>query len=322
VLGAKERHNPLNGKMNILFCLDNNKNNLYQDYYLKFTVSGRGTLDGWNSYYDEFFSLGITGCTPGDTIHTLIDGGGCSRGALTVGAYTSRTSFVDKNGDLQEIFRGDDVNDRAYFTSIGPTIDGRQKPEISTPGHALISAYNSFSTTATDSSTIADTIVFENRTYSYGAQSGTSMATPFMSGVTALVLQVYPEITREEILELLRETARTDEYTGEFSESEYSPWGYGKADISALLTRAVAKYHTSNPDIDSLLSGVFFMNYGVYINNPAIEEVALYTPQGRKLHEERITAPGAIDLSPFSSQIVVIQFLGRTVSVEKKLRVR
>jgi subtilisin family serine protease len=62
----------------------------------------------------------------------------------------------------------------SYFSSKGPTGDGRCKPDVVAPGEKIISAYH------TDKAATAE-------------MSGTSMATPHVSGALALFLSIKPE---------------------------------------------------------------------------------------------------------------------------------
>lgn len=68
----------------------------------------------------------------------------------------------------------------AYFSSRGPTADGRIKPDIAAPGYNI---------TAAEANTIDGYIV----------HSGTSMATPFTAGTAALMLDANPGLTPTQV---------------------------------------------------------------------------------------------------------------------------
>lgn len=227
----------LNGKGNIAVRITDVTKNLNRTHRLALSITGSGTIHGWNSSYSHFNSYDKPGFTDGDSIHTIIDGGGCSRGALTVGAMTSKNQYLNIYDTLKTGNENEIVGEIAPFSAVGPTIDGRQKPEIVTPGNMLIAPFNSFNEWK-DSSEITDTFTVNGRTYAYGKMSGTSMATPFAAGAVALMLEVNPNLNRKDILKILKATAKEDEYTGTFTDGIYSRWGYGKFDVKAAVKAA------------------------------------------------------------------------------------
>ncbi|RLE64242.1 MAG: hypothetical protein DRJ47_08100, partial [Thermoprotei archaeon] len=80
----------------------------------------------------------------------------------------------------------DKYDDIAYFSSRGPTLDYRIKPDVVAPGVDIKSAYPS----------------------GYAYMDGTSMATPHVSGLAALILQAYPQLKPGEVKSLIASSAR------------------------------------------------------------------------------------------------------------------
>ena len=70
----------------------------------------------------------------------------------------------------------------ASFTSGGPTLDGRIKPDVVAPGHNIISAYP-----------LTDAQVANGDTCGAVKMSGTSMATPVAAGAMALLRQYFTD---------------------------------------------------------------------------------------------------------------------------------
>lgn len=83
----------------------------------------------------------------------------------------------------------------SYFSSRGPTADGRRKPDLVAPGEQILSCYHAFSHQAEPG---VDSL--------YVQMSGTSMATPHVSGLLAAFLSVrrefigYPDRVKEILL--------------------------------------------------------------------------------------------------------------------------
>ncbi|MEA2036998.1 MAG: S8 family serine peptidase [Nanoarchaeota archaeon] len=109
----------------------------------------------------------------------------------------------------------------AGFSSRGPTKDGRIKPEVTAPGVDICSAQWE---DAWDYSECADP--------DFVHISGTSMATPHVAGVVALLVDAVPSITPTEVKETLMNTA--------IDKGEVGPdnaYGWGVVDtLKALIT--------------------------------------------------------------------------------------
>jgi subtilisin family serine protease len=119
------------------------------------------------------------------------------------------------------------VGSLSFFSSRGPLLgpgnvpDYRIKPDLCAPGHVVFSADNMLSAKPNDP--VIDDYVME---------AGTSMASPHVAGVVALLLQKEPTLTREQVRDRLIQTARRDSFTGPNPNPD---WGYGKLDAWAAL---------------------------------------------------------------------------------------
>ncbi|MFA6146917.1 MAG: S8 family serine peptidase [bacterium] len=126
------------------------------------------------------------------------------------------------------------------FSSFGPTRDGRLKPDVAAPGEFI---YSTRSFDAPDSNYDGIVSGFGG---SYGVLRGTSMSTPHVTGVTALVWQSNPSLTGAGMRERLRRTADP------VGTSPNTTWGFGR--FNAL--RAVRESVASITAPDTVLPGV------------------------------------------------------------------
>ncbi len=180
-------------------------------------------------------------------------------GMISVAAYNSQLRGSSSGGA------------RAGFSSIGPRIDGALKPEIAAPGVAVISSISSYSTETYPS--IRD-VYFNDKTYSFTALSGTSMSSPMVTGIVALMLEANPYLTPSQIKQILKETARSDYYTT--STLPNNSWGWGKVSAYSAVKRAVDLI-----GLDEIKEDLIFDVYP----NPAKEVLNIYTSKEINLIE-------------------------------------
>ncbi|MBI2864513.1 MAG: S8 family serine peptidase [Chloroflexi bacterium] len=108
---------------------------------------------------------------------------------FAAGNSGSGAGTVNSPGSLDVAFAvgaTDSADVVASFSSRGPSPTGRTKPEVSAPGVSIRSSYPG----------------------SYAYMSGTSMATPHVSGILALLEQAKPNLLPVEALSLITSTAQ------------------------------------------------------------------------------------------------------------------
>jgi minor extracellular serine protease Vpr len=184
------------------------------------TVTQGGAFDLWLAGS----SMGAE-ITTGATFTKLVGMPGTAEHSITVGAYASKWSWSSLAGNVG--YGGTDrTNNYATFSSTGPTRDGRQKPDISAPGQAIAAAMSS---TTTPTPALVWQVAPAGK---YVIEQGTSMASPHVAGLVALMLQAKPALTPAQIRSALQSTARVDAYVGTAPNTQ---WGYGKVDAQAVL---------------------------------------------------------------------------------------
>ncbi|PIR20771.1 MAG: hypothetical protein COV45_04235 [Deltaproteobacteria bacterium CG11_big_fil_rev_8_21_14_0_20_47_16] len=126
---------------------------------------------------------------------------------------------------------GGTASDISLFSSIGPTADGRTKPDITAPGEPIISTMASTVTTSgVPTACRADT--------THHTLWGTSMSSPAVAGIVALMLERNGCLTNSQIKTLLANNASTDSFTG--TSLPDNTWGNGKVNALAAVVATTA----------------------------------------------------------------------------------
>lgn len=113
---------------------------------------------------------------------------------------------------------------RAAFSSLGPTADGRVKPDVAAPG---VNNYVAV------------------RGNLYGRSSGTSFSAPLVAGVVAQMLQVNPDLSPAEVQEIIRATAH------QANDPDYE-LGYGVISARRAVDSALTALRVPLPTTASL----------------------------------------------------------------------
>lgn len=218
---------------------------------LALTVTANsGIIDMWqgivvktSGHYGSFSKLGYSWASAGDAEMVVSDMVTTQR-AIAVGAYNSKNNFRNVKG-FKQIYSGYAPGRIAAFSSHGPTADGRTKPDIAAPGmivsSAVSSADSSFMSTGSEYGVVTGvyTSPRNGKIYPYAALGGTSMSGPAVSGIVALMLEVNPDLSPEQVLDILKTTAIVDKFTDTIPTTGSSVWGFGKVNAYAAVKRTL-----------------------------------------------------------------------------------
>jgi subtilisin family serine protease len=166
---------------------------------------------------------------------------------IVAGDHNIRTAWTDIDGFSRSITDEGAVDDLWLKSSAGPTRDGRDYGvDVTAPGQ------NAFAAIGTDSywATLRGNLP-QGSNGEYGRFGGTSASAPIVLGAVALMLEVNPTMTARQARQILRDTARSDPFTGAVPNPE---WGFGKLDVRAAVARALA-YSFSGPWFNPAQSG-------------------------------------------------------------------
>jgi hypothetical protein len=141
-----------------------------------------------------------------------------SLGSLSCGQHSIAVGSYDAHKQSRPI---------SYFSSAGPTRDGREKPEISAPGHEVRAAHSRTVTGVVD-------------------KWGTSMASPMVTGAVAALmseaLHAGTSLDISDIRGILQSTANPSTPAGG-QPTWNNRYGAGRLNVKA----AIAKFQSLNP---------------------------------------------------------------------------
>lgn len=189
------------------------------------------TVHAWTNTTYSIFRQQTPSMDIPDRWYTSSEIGGTAKSIITVGSFTTKRYVTDIKGNViaSEYVRGD----RSPFSNCGPTVDGRMKPDVLAPGSQIVSALSSF---GNFDGTVAQYNTNYNKVYSYGTMTGTSMASPHVTGVVATWLAADSTLTPDGVRSVIARTATRDAFTGDSASNVY---GYGKINARAGLSLVI-----------------------------------------------------------------------------------
>lgn len=185
------------------------------------------------------------------SLDPVLDAGDCrytifspssSPDVICVGSTSYRTQFVNYLGE-KKVYDSGQKGIRSPFSAMGPTLDGRIKPDVMAPGQNIISSYSTFfinNPKNVNASVKSDVRHFEynGRVYAWNANAGTSMSAPVVTGAIALWLQADPTLTPADCLEIFAKTCTHYDASLSYPNNLY---GYGQIDVAAGLREVLRR---------------------------------------------------------------------------------
>ena len=298
------------------FLHDNTAKNNGQ-YVLGFVVTGKKAgqridcfCDGTWTVLDGYNKAGWENGSQNGSISDMA----CGDGILVVGSYNNRERWYSLDGKPYTYGTGAfPEGEVSKFSSYGTTIHGDNLPHVVSPGVTVISSISEPYTSSTNFSSFLNyqqaKVEKDGKTYYWEEAIGTSMATPVVSGAIALWLEANPNLTIEDVKDIVAKTAIKDDYMKN-STADPIQWGAGKFDAYEGLKEVIRRTAVENAQDDSrllvqtddnrrfniFLGGAKSLDATVY--NIAGQAVAHYAAAGDELN---------IDASGLAAGVYVLQ---------------
>ena len=229
--------------------------------------------------------------------------------AIAVGVTSHRNNVTNINGESVSSSGNSYSEGRIVsWSSCGPTLDGRMKPDVTAPGYNIISARSKLYTGNTKeweegSKVVIARNIYDGEEREVVVASGTSMAAPVMTGIVALWLQAKPDLTREEIIATLSRTAKKLDPDLTYPNQIY---GYGEVDAYAGLFDILG-LPTSIPTLSPKLVGVSLQGRTLRIEGMTEPTtVNVYTLNGQKVYSTQ-TVDGIVSLPNLPAAVYAVQ---------------
>lgn len=153
----------------------------------------------------------------------------------------------------------------ASFSSIGPSFDGRIKPDLMAQGQASV--------LSTSSGNI-------------GTANGTSFSGPILAGMIATFWSAVPTLTNQEVVNYVKQSA--DRYAN--PDTLDWKYGYGIPDFSAALNTALAVSSVSK-DVFTVYPNPASAQFSIQLPTTAQEaSISIYTSVGQLVQKSTVNA--------------------------------
>lgn len=267
----KER---LNGRPHsfIAFFHDHQKSG----HYLSLSIrSTHNHVHGWaasNSWFSNRINGILPGYSAGNFQYSVAELGGTAKKILTSGSHMAQSSFRNILGNERRFSA--DSGQIGPYSGYGPTLDGRTRPDITSPGSNISPANgfeDNFTPNGEENYLVEEGSAFTQgpRTWYWIQEDATSFAAPMLTGAVALMLEANPALTFNQIRDILRTSATVDTFTGPIPVNGSNHWGWGKLNAYKAVSSAIGMVVTSNEETSMTK---------FWYNNPVQSELTVFFP--------------------------------------------
>ena len=300
---------------------------------IELTAEPGVTVTGYASGELTFTDGGLAGFTNGCSEMSISDMA-TGNNIICVGSFNSRNTYPALP---EKVFYGWSEESvpllaPSYFTSYGTLPDGSTLPHLSAPGMTVISCLSRYYTNGKVpdrySAAVEPESLVARKTY-YKEMSGTSMATPVVAGTVALWLEADPDLTVDDVKDIIAKTSIKDKIYYEAGNA--IKMGAGRLDalegLKEVLTR---KYGSGISDVSADVnanSGVILTvgqrRVSAFIPPAASVELKVFTPAGTLVATSATAGPdAAMDLSELAAGIYIVNATDGSRSASQKISVK
>lgn len=308
---------------------DNQTTNQDEDYKLTLEIKSKKAgqsvevyTDDQNIYFDDNDEDGFVKGSANGSISDMA----CATNIITVGSYNVRNRIASLDGSIYNfngLSSGESfpIGEISSFSSFGTLGDGRNLPHVCAPGAAVISSVNTYAVKNKDLDYEDDQLQGKLKkgkdTYYWHQSIGTSMATPVVAGGVALWLEANPSLTVKDVLRIIQQTAKKDDFVK--TTGDPVQWGAGKFDayeglkqvLKEKQTNGINGVRTTESKDAPIITKAGDRTFNLFLAGAKQLNVRVFTPSGQLVHS--LSAQGNeynLNASSWNKGVYLIQVNG------------